>query len=244
MERSESGAPIFRHQDRERDFELTIGDSENIEQISNHIEEHVGPVATVFHEVISDLVHVDVHIVEPAPTRFFYTLVTSGMSDRPMKAPEEHAELRYSELVICLPPEWPMGEETWKDEENYWPIRMLKFLARMPHEYETWLWPMHTVPNGDPPAPFASNTEMSGLILLPPLSVDEGFRELEIDAEKTIHFHAVVPLYKDEMDLKLREGVDALLDGFDEHEISELLDPRRPSTVPKKKGLFGRWRRG
>jgi hypothetical protein len=82
MEQSESGAPIYRHENREREFEFAIGDSENIDRITEHIEAHVGPVATVFHEVISDLVHVDIHIVEPRPARNCYTLVTSGMSDR------------------------------------------------------------------------------------------------------------------------------------------------------------------
>ena len=82
MEQSESGAPIYRHENQEREFEFAIGDSENIDRITEHIEAHVGPVATVFHEVISDLVHVDIHIVEPRPARNCYTLVTSGMSDR------------------------------------------------------------------------------------------------------------------------------------------------------------------
>jgi hypothetical protein len=58
----------------------------------------------LFHELLSDLVHVDIHIVEPTAARNYYTLVTSGMSDRPMAAPEECRECRYAELVISLPP--------------------------------------------------------------------------------------------------------------------------------------------
>lgn len=242
MERSKSGAPIHRHERTERGFEFAEGDSENIEKISAHIEEHIGPVATVLHEVISDLVHVDIHVVEPTPERDFYTLVTSGMSDRPMESPEEYADLRYSELLICLPKEWPIDDEAWQQEEHYWPIRLLKFLSRFPHEYKAWLWAMHTVPNGDPAAPYASNTEMSGMILLPPVTTGEAFWELPIDAEKTIHFHAVIPLHQVEMDLKLKKGAEALFDGFDKHGVSELLDPHRSSSV--RKSLFGFWRKG
>lgn len=235
MEQSESGAPIYRHENRERDFEFAVGDSENIEKISEHIERHVGPVATVFHEVVSDLVHIDVHIVEPTDARPCYTLVTSGMSDIAMASPEDYPDCKYSELLICLPPDWEMGQDAWKDEKNYWPIRMLKFLSRFPHEYQTWLWALHTIPNGNPPEPFAPNTQMSGVILLPPITIAGEFQELVIDENKTIHFHAVIPLYDDEMDLKLKAGAEALFDGFEKHGVSELLNPSRSSVVEKKK---------
>ncbi len=244
METSESGAPIHRHEKREREFEFAMGDSENIEKISDHIERYVGKIATVFHEIISDLVHIDVHIVEPTNERPFYTLVTSGMSDIAMKAPENYPELKFSELLICLPPNWKMSQESWKDEENYWPIRMLKFLSKFPHEYQTWLWAMHTIPNGDPAEPFASNTEMSGVILLPPVTIAPEFHQLEIDEKKTIHFHAIIPLHVDEMDLKLKHGANALFDGFDNHRVTEILNPSRVSVVPKKKSWFSFGKKG
>ncbi|MEO1085403.1 MAG: suppressor of fused domain protein, partial [Acidobacteriota bacterium] len=95
MERSESGAPIYRHEAQERDFEAAIGDAEHIERISDHIEEHIGPIASVLHELVSDQVHIDIHVVAPTPERDFYTLVTSGMSERAMAAPEQCADFRY-----------------------------------------------------------------------------------------------------------------------------------------------------
>lgn len=237
-ERSESGAPVYRHENTEREFEFALGDSENIDRISDHIGRHAGPVANVFHEIISDLVHIDIHIVEPSVGRNYYTLVTSGMSDRAMNAPEGAGEFRYAELLICLPPNWPMGQEAWKDEENYWPIRTLKFLARFPHEYDTWLGAMHTIPNGNPPEPFARSCAMSGVILLPAVTLPESFHELVIDGEKTIRFLSVIPLHADEMDIKLREGADALFEGFDRDGVTEILSPQRPSSVKRKRSWF------
>mgnify|MGYP000664765674 CR=1 FL=1 len=35
----------------------------------------------VFHELMSDIVHIDVHIVPPDENRPFYLLFTTGMSD-------------------------------------------------------------------------------------------------------------------------------------------------------------------
>jgi hypothetical protein len=110
-ERSESGAPIYRHQVRQRGFELASGDDQSIQKISEYIERFVGTPSGVFHELVSDLVHVDVHVVPPGGQRNYYTLVTSGMSDRPMAAPEECQEYRYAELVICLPPTWRLTQE-------------------------------------------------------------------------------------------------------------------------------------
>ena len=94
---AKDGTAIFRHEQRERDFELAIGDSENIEAISDHIEEHIGKVHMVFHELVSDLVHIDVHWVKPTRKRNWHTLVTSGMSDLPMVVPDELASMERAE---------------------------------------------------------------------------------------------------------------------------------------------------
>lgn len=53
------------------DFEPARGHS-HLDAISAHIEHHLGPVSTVLHEIVSDTVHVDIHVVPPCeacPTR-------------------------------------------------------------------------------------------------------------------------------------------------------------------------------
>ena len=66
--------------------------------------------------MISDLVHIDVHWVQPTPKRPYHTLVTSGMSDKPMTVPAGAEHLRFAELMLCLPPEWQMSMEAFKQE--------------------------------------------------------------------------------------------------------------------------------
>ncbi len=229
-ERSESGAPIFHHKARERGFELAHGDEETIEKIGAHIETHVGRIASVYHELMSDLVHIDVYMIEPTEERNFFTLVTSGMSDKPMAAPEGYEDCGHTELVICLPPHWSMTQEAFQDDANYWPIRWLKLLARLPHEYKTWLYASHTVPNGDPALPFAPNTKLCCALLLRPTLFDDAFKTLELSAEKRIEFLSVVPLYRGEMELKLDEGLDALLELLDDAGVTELLDIKRENV--------------
>src|SRR5262245_19498833 len=87
-EYSESGNPIYRHEPSDKPPDFAMGNQENIEAISRHIERHLGEYPTVFHEIVSHLVHIDVHFVAPNTQRPYHTLITSGMSDRPMTVPE------------------------------------------------------------------------------------------------------------------------------------------------------------
>jgi hypothetical protein len=224
----------LRHEPRERDFEPAgAGCSETIDAVDRHLNHFIGPVATVYHEIVSDLVHVDIHMVPADSDRPFHALVTSGMSDRRMHIPEElQGQVpSWAELMILLPPEWPLDQATWNDERHYWPIRQLKILARLPHEYETWLGIWHSLPNGDPPEPFADNTRFCATMLAPPLRFPEEFRTIRADDGREIALFAVLPLLPDELQAKLEYGVDVLFDGFDSHGVTELFDPGRGSSL-------------
>lgn len=109
-----------------------------LEQIAGHIERHLGPIAHVFHEVISDTVHIDVHVVRPTDENPFARLVTSGMSDLPMSTPQEIEPPRFAELIVTLPPDWKLDQASLEDDSWYWPVRLIKSLARFPHKYGTW----------------------------------------------------------------------------------------------------------
>lgn len=198
-----------------------------IEAISNHIERHVGKIDMVWHEVISDLVHIDVHQVRPTDERPYWTLVTTGMSDLAMTTPEERVDWAYSELMICLPKEWKLGEADLKDERNYWPIRWLKLLARFPHEYKTWLACGHSMPNGDPAKPMAPDVPFTGIMLGRPQTVSVEFWELRIRHNKLIRFLAIFPLFPGEMDMKLAKGSTELERLFTKYKVTEIVNKGR-----------------
>jgi hypothetical protein len=109
----------------------------------------------------------------------------------------------------------------------------------MPHEYDTWLGVGHTVPTGDPPEPYADDTKLCCMIVLPPIETPDVFT-LEASPGRTIHFYSLVPLYEEEMNLKLARGTDALLDRWEKHGIGAVVDPRRTNVGLRKKwlGLF------
>lgn len=236
---SPGGSQLLRHKERTVPFQITHGDADSIEAISNHIEEYIGPIDHVLHEIVSDLVHIDIHVVTPTKEVPFYSLITSGMSEAPMTVPEGMEEFRFSELMIRLPPDWPLRRADLKDENHYWPIRLLKGLARLPHEYDTWLSFGHTVPNGDPAEPYASNTKLSCGLVLTMLNVPEGFHELRISEDKVIHFYGVYPLYPEETEFKLKQGTDELIRRFEKHRISDVVDTRRKNVCKRGWWPFG-----
>lgn len=204
------------------------------------MEKFYGPVESVFHEVVSDLIHVDVHHIKPSERHPYNILFTTGMSYLPMNTPDGREDYRYAELMVCLPPNWPISDEAYKDHDNYWPVYWLKMLSRLPHEHNTWLGEGHTIPNGDPAEPLSSSTPMNGVILLPPLRVSQEFHTLKIDNDHSVHFYCLVPLFAEEMNIKLNEGYDALTDKFDKHHINELVDLKRKNTC--KRSFFSRWK--
>lgn len=237
-ERSSGGQPIYRHEAVDRPFTpATEADSAVREQLESHLERFLGPIGSVWHEIVSDLVHLDVYMWRPTAERPMYTLVTGGMSDLPMTVPVEVAGAsERAELMICLPPSWPVPADDlaispWDDPGAYFPMGSLKQLARLPHDYGTWLGFGHTIPNGDPPEPLSAATDLCGWVLLPPMTVPAEFRELETDSVGRIEIFGVVALHRDEMEHKLAHGVESLFDGFDQAGVNELLDVERSTSI-------------
>jgi suppressor of fused protein SUFU len=224
-EHSAGGSRIYRHGEPR---EPTPGEQpRDWEAIEAHVERHFGPIEMVYHELASEYVHLDVLQVPAHAGRPFHMLVTCGMSARPMTVPVG-AEARHAELVMGLPADWPLDEAAWRDERHYWPVRTLKQLARLPHAYGTFLAPGHTIPNGDPPAPYSADTELCCSLIAPPVTLPAGAEVLDLE-DGPVHFYAVVPLHRDEMELKLTSGMDALLDRLDAAQVTEVLNATRPS---------------
>jgi Suppressor of fused protein (SUFU) len=242
-EKTESGQPIYRHQDTRQGWTPPeMVDSKGYEALEAHYAKHFGKSSGVYHEILSDLVHIDVYMYPATSQRDFHVLATIGMSALPMQVPEGAEDFQFAELLIALPKTWKLDEASLQQESHYFPIRWLKYLARMPHQYQTWLGFGHTIPNGDPPQPLAENTSLCGLVLLPPILFGEEFSPVQKENNSNVHIWAIVPLYEEEIALKLKNNVEALFEGFEKHQVSELLDLSRPNTIQpqKPKGFFGR----
>lgn len=202
--------------------------SEEEEIIETYIEETFGEFESVFHELVSPDIHVDICVIPPTEERNFYTLVTMGMGAHRMNVPEDLSEykLQRAELVICLPPYWDLESEK---EEWYWPIRLLKVLARLPIQEDAWLGWGHTIDNGEG---FDESTQLCGSMLITPVIFDEEEYICPLTEGEEVNFYQIIPLYKEEMDFKMQHGADDLLKQLDGRVL--VVDPKRQKFSPEK----------
>lgn len=239
---SPGGSRVIRYGPRTIPFQHAGGDSDLIGAITDHIARHIGSPDVVFHEILSDLVHIDVHVVAPGPDRPFVTLVTCGMSEAPMTVPEGAEEWRFAELLCVLPADWPVTQKAFEDERNYWPMRWLKMLARLPHEHDTWLGPGHTVPHGEPPEPFVPGTSLCSSIVLLPYPFNPDLLSLT-HAGHDIKMLMMVPLTLAEQEMKLAKGAEALERAIEASGIAwhDLFRPDRPCIASAAVRKRRRW---
>ena len=217
-------------QDEEEFSNPEVYTEEEMEAVEGHIEQYFGKVENVFHELVSPDIHVDICIVPPTEERDYYTLVTMGMGAHRMNVPEELAEykLERAELAIALPADWKLVQESMQDERWYWPIRLLKVLARLPIASDTWLGFGHTMDNKEN---FAENTKLCAAILTGPQSTEEGGEVCTLPGGEEVNFYQVIPLYEDELDYKLEHDADALLDKM--AGISFVVNPTRQDAITR-----------
>lgn len=209
--------------DEDGDY-VELYEEEEIDAIEEHIKEYYGDFPTVFHEIVSPDIHCDICIVPPSKERNYYTLLTMGMGAHIMNIPKELAEEEYgrAELLICLPPDWKVGENS---EEWFWPISLLKNLARLPINCDTWLGWGHSV---DHQQPFAETTELCGSLLIYPENVEDGADVCVLPNGDNVNFFEVIPIYREEMNLKIDNDTKALLERM--QNVSHVVNIERENT--------------
>jgi hypothetical protein len=148
------------------------------------------------------------------------TLVTAGMSDLAMNVPAGNKAPSRVELIFYC------------SEPTAAYIETMRWLAHFPHDQKTWIGACHTIPNGDPPAPFWGSSVLDTILLLRPIvKRDQALPEELVLAGDPVHFLWVVPLTTPECNLKLERGTDAILALFTQHKHPHVFDPNRASYV-------------
>lgn len=236
------GSPIYRYEEQEaaggqipRNAGVYAG------EVEQRFEElFPGRDSRVLHEIVSDLVHVDVHVMWPTPEQDFFVLYTTGMSDLPMTPDqsipeEERRDLELAELFLLLPGSWPLSKEGMPPEEAYWPIRTMKFMARFPHQYRTWLGWGHTMPNGPDYTPLDDSVGFGGVVFS---GGDGPLGRLETKDGRRLNLLHLIPAYKEEIEYKLKYGMGELMKLFQEKDVPIVLDPQRPNLCPDFKEIL------
>lgn len=210
-----------------------------VEAVVAHIERHMGP-AQVLLDPSSDTMPIDLVIVPPrdedkAP---LWTIATAGMSARAMNAPPRFHDDRFAELLIRLPPEWPMpdlqtGEPGgWSDPAARWPADYLRSLALYPHTYRTWFGLGQSVGSEDEAQTIADGVYFTAAMFLNPVTVPvDGFDRFP-GAYGVVNLLNVLPLYPEEAEYKRLHGAGGLIDLAGRLLFHMgIIDPERPSAL-------------
>jgi hypothetical protein len=206
-------------------------------ELEKHLEKFAGPIEVRFENLL---------LVRATPGRDCHVVVTTDLSDEAMSAPQ--SQWQWAELCALLPPNWPLDPEIWtKDPALGWPMRELQRLVRYSRQTQTWLGFGHTIPNGDPPEPFAPSTAQCCSFLLPPLELPEAFARLRLSNQEILNFWAIVPIYRDELAVKMNQKAPSLIERMTNKSVSDVINPTRPSVFEKsqepqgrKRWIFGR----
>ena len=203
---------------------------DEIETLDTFIVDMFGDYKNVFHEIASPDIHLDVCIVDPTDDEPYYKLVTMGAGAYKMQIPEQWRkyEIDYAEYVICLPKDWNLDSSA---ETDYWPIRTLKDVARLPIRYDTWLCYGHTTQSDEEGSAYAPNTRLNSVILNCAEN-KKGDIRLIMPSGKVINFYEIIPLYPEELAFKKENGANALFAKLEEKGIPyKVLDINRKSGM-------------
>lgn len=180
--------------------------------LMHHIVKYFGEPDLFLSERVSPDICVEIAVIEPTPNQNFYTLITLGMGAHKMNVPDDLSDqqLDRAELVMLLDPDWEVPS---KEDQYYWPIRLLKTLARQsiedPEVFLTWGYRWS---NGKP---FCEETDLNSIIL------NSLFKAFDPDAQAChlpdgdiINYYFVWPLYEDEYAYLLENGREAFMNAM------------------------------
>jgi len=196
----------------------------SVEIVDNHLDQFFEENADikVFDEIESETIHRDVYFIKATEEKPYHILLSCGMSALPMTIPEDIESSEFVEIMILLPKEWNLEYESFSDEKNYWPIRIIKEIMMSPHKNKTWFGYGHTYGHEEAEE-FAEGIGFNSIMLAYSMELSDDFTQIELENEKAIDIYTLIPLYKEELEFKKKNGANALLERFDEFGIEEIV---------------------
>lgn len=175
-----------------------------------------------------------IHLIEASKSRPYKVLHTVGLSQYNQPVSDRFPEYKNIELYICLP-------DYWNLETNDWPITWLNALAEVPQKKMTWFGPGDTIPAGNPVKPIDEKFTQNHFMLVEPMLFKNELNGLK-KGENDISFLAVIPIYQEELEYKLRSSAKVFLAKYQFKKYNELVDEYRDnvskSTKFKKIGWY------
>lgn len=187
-----------------RDLPLIYSQKE-IEELELYFIQRDGKAESVIHEIYSPDIHLDILVFSPTANRPYYKLITEGAGAYKQNVPKEYIGKvsEYAEYCIYLPADWKIKSDK---PEDYWPIKMLKKIARLPIEENSWFGQGHTISWDADGEAFDSSTNLNSLIILSDKDDAGKDAKVRLSSGKQVTLYKLCPLYQEELDLITSEG--------------------------------------
>ena len=204
---------------------------EHNEAVIKHIEKYLKDTKiNVYHELVSLDFHLDVYYIQHKDYEFSL-LLTSGMSSIEMNTnelPENKDLLKFAELMVMIPKGIDFGKIYPSKTPYDWILSMIKQTAKFPHLYDTWIGIGHTVQANENMKPYSADTNFCGCLVLPTVSFPEEFTEIKTK-NGVINIYGLFPLYKEEIEYKIKNGYNKFIQFLIENNTKEIIDFNRPN---------------
>ena len=180
----------------------------DLKLVCDHIENNLGPITSIIETRSSsnnkkskDAFNIYILYIAPSLSNPHHTLITCGMSTFTSKG--ENAESNL-EICIKLPKEWKLDSTSLKEENYNWPLKSLFETAFYPFNSGAYLDIWHSINSR---GSFPSNWNYESTVVAPYF----GLSDLKIpkkEKEKIVQFSTLIPIYKEERELKLASPQD------------------------------------
>jgi hypothetical protein len=125
------------------------------------------------------------------------------------------------ELVMQLPPEWPLNSDLVKDPQNNWPIAWLRTLASYLNNQIERVDHYFVVSNQQLPALSVNGAQFMAVFVIDNSSE---YGQVITNEKQRIVFYDVCPLHEEEFNLYETKGINALTDHLDANDIGNIVD--------------------
>ena len=197
-------------------------------KLTSYIQQQYGDYDEDIHEIVSPDIHLDIAVVPPTDEQPYFKLVTFGAGAYKMNVPRRyrHYHLERAEYVIFLPKDWDIKSNK---EEDYWPIRMLKEVARLPIYTDSWLAYGHTVQMKEDASPYSESIGFNSRVLIRSIGKDNHIvKPLKLGLfGKEVNFYQVYPLYNEEMEFKLEHSLNDLMERIGDEDLDPIININR-----------------
>jgi hypothetical protein len=221
---------------------------EHYELVANHIANHFKDSdINVFHEIPTLDIHLDVYHIRPKNS-VFEILLTSGMSSIAMNVSEiekNSESYQFAELMTLIPKGIDFGRIHPSGTKYDWIISMLKQSAKFPHFYDTWVGVGHTFQADEEMKPYSNDTNYCGCLVLPTMTFSKEFQTID-SPNGAINIYGLFPLYKEELDFKIKNGFNEFMNFLINNNAKEIIDFERVNYCKNVDAVekFKRWTKG